>query len=469
MLVRVETPVIVNGLAAARWYLHFVRDPLQAVAKIYATHGPFIQLPHPRAPARERRVLLVAIGPAFNREVLDNPNAWRTVDIGPGGPKYSAARRLTQGIIRMTGRQHSHYRRLLLPPLQRKSIDAMGADMVSLAQEQVACWQAHQPIDLWAHVKKLLRTFAIGLLFGDDRSQGYPIADMINQTLDNNWSWKISACPVNLAGTPYYHMLRNAEELERRIIEWGDCKRGQIDNRDLLSIVVNSPDENGRPASHASVVGHTPTLFGAGYETCQSALIWTLLLLDQHPQIARQLYDELQCSGAGHLPSYQQLMQLPLLDAVIKESLRILPPVPQQFRIAQHNTMLNGYPVAERTRVMLSSLLTNRERDIYPDGDRFKPERWATMAPSSYEYSVFSAGPRGCPGYAFGLAMLKVAIATIMSRYRIALQPDTRIDYKVGVTLSPRRAIPAVLNRQDGAFASVVIRGTIRNLVRLPT
>jgi cytochrome P450 len=235
-----------------------------------------------------------------------------------------------------------------------------------------------------------------------------------------------------------------------------------------LSIVVNSPDENGGTATIENLVGHIPIVFAATFETCQNALIWTLILLNQHPRIARDLYEELQGAGAGDLPSYQRIVELPLLDSIVNESMRLLPPVPQQFRVAHHPTTLNGYPIAEHTKLLLSSFLTNRQPDLYPNADQFKPDRWPSIAPSSYEYSVFSAGPRGCPGYAFGLAMLKVAVATIMTRYRIALQPDTRIDYRVRIAMTPRRPVPAILHRHDGAFAASSIRGSIRSLVRFP-
>ena len=410
---------------------------------------------------------MVAIGPEFNRQVLGNPTMWHPVNVGPPGHRTSTVRRLNRGILGMSGPQHQHYRRLLVPPLQR--IDPRVPDMIGLAEEQVDSWPMHEPIDLVAHARKLVRTFAIGLLFGDDRPHGYPIADGITQLMKSNFSWKIFACPLNIPGTPYHQMVRGAEDLESRIIEWANCKRGQMDNRDLLSIVVNSPDEKGCPASNEAVVNHTPTLFGASFETCQNALVWTLLLLDQHPQIARDLYEELRGSSAGGLPSRQRLMELPLLAAVVKESMRILPPVPQQIRVAQDDTNLNGYPIARRTKVLLSPFLTNREPGIYPDADRFRPDRWATIAPSQYEYSVFSGGPRGCPGYTFALAILKVAVATIMTRYRIALEPGTRIDYNVGVALTPRRGIPAVLHRHNGAFAASSIRGKIRDLVTFPS
>jgi cytochrome P450 len=368
----------------------------------------------------------------------------------------------------MTGRKHDHYRRLFLPPLRRSAVNAMGADMMRLAEEQLGSWPVHEPIDLLAQTKKLVRTFAIGLLFGDDRAHGFPIAEMIEDGTDHNWSWKIFAFPVKTPGTPFYEMLRKAENLESRIMDWAERKRGRIDGGDLLSILVNSPDENGGPACIENAVAHIPTLLGAAHETGESALIWTLLLLDQHPRIARDLYDELHGAGAGGLPSCQELMQLPLLDSIVNESMRLLPPVPQQFRVAEHDTTLDGYPLAARTKVLLSPFLTSLEPELYADADRFLPGRWASISPSPYRCSVFSAGPRGCPGYAFAIAMLKVAVAAILTRYRIALRPGTRIDYKVRVALTPRAAIPAVLLRQDGMFAASSIRGGIRNLVRFP-
>jgi cytochrome P450 len=462
----VRAPVLLNGPAAAAWYFRFWRDPLQTMVQSRAAYGPFIQLPHPRFFTNTPRPFLVAIGADFNREVLGDPTAWRPVHLGPDGRKHSASRRVGMGLIRMRGRQHEHYRRLISRPLQPRNVNAMGADMVRLAEEEVAAWPVGQVIDLWAQTQRLMRTLAIGLLFGDDRTHGYPIADMINRR--TRWSAMAAFCPLNVPGTAYHRMQRNDEILERRIIEWANCKRGSVDERDILSLIVASPDENGDPLHDQMIAGHIATLFGAAYETCQNALIWTLVLLSQHPQIARDLFDELEEKAGGVAPDFDRLVKLPLLAAVVKESMRILPIAPQQMRVALRASTLAGYPVPPYTRVVLSSLLTNRDPKIYCEADRFKPERWAAINPSPYEYLVFSAGPRGCPGYWFGLCAVKAALAAIMTRFRIAIVPNTRIDFAVGITMSPRRGIPAVLHDQDGAFTTSPIRGGIRKMVQLP-
>jgi cytochrome P450 len=189
-------------------------------------------------------------------------------------------------------------------------------------------------------------------------------------------------------------------------------------------------------------------------------------MLDQHPLVARDLADELDTPGGVPI-TLNGIAGMKLLEAVVKETMRILPPVPQQFRVALQDTELDGVPLPKRSRVLLSGWLTNRDPDLYPAPNRFLPTRWQSIDPTPYEYSAFSAGPRGCPGYWFGLSVVKTAIATILRRFRPALVPDTRIDYKVKVTLSPRRAVPALLLQRDQTFTAAPLRGTIRDLVQL--
>jgi cytochrome P450 len=234
-----------------------------------------------------------------------------------------------------------------------------------------------------------------------------------------------------------------------------------------MSNLVNNPDEEGKPASDASVVGHIPTLFVAAYDTCQTALIWTLVLLAQHPRIARHLADELE-SLEGTTPGIERVRELPLLDAVVKESMRLLPPVPMQIRRARFATTLGGFPVPERTRVVLSSIVTNRIPDIYPDPDRFLPERWETIKPSGYDYAVFSGGPRVCPGQWFGMNVVKSSLVAILSRYRVALEPNVRIDFEIQPTLCPRSAVMATLKPKRETFTSNPLRGAIARLVKFP-
>jgi len=153
---------------------------------------------------------------------------------------------------------------------------------------------------------------------------------------------------------------------------------------------------------------------------------------------------------------------------VVKEAVRILPPVPLQIRVAQYDTTIATHSAPKGTRVILNALLTSRMSEVFPEGDVFRPERWFKIAPTVFEFPVFSGGPHSCPGYWFGLSAVKVALAAILTRYRMALPAGVRIDYMVQPTQRPLDSIPVFLHRQDGAFASMPISGKIRNLVRFP-
>src|SRR5262245_10846610 len=119
VMVRADTPLVsLSRSEAARWYFHLMRDPLRAMLRGRATHGPFFQLPHLRFPTEPPRKFVVAIGAPFNEEVLHDPATWRTVSIAAAGPRGSATRRLGMGIIRLTGHPHAHYRRRLVAALR---------------------------------------------------------------------------------------------------------------------------------------------------------------------------------------------------------------------------------------------------------------------------------------------------------------------------------------------------------------
>jgi cytochrome P450 len=467
-------PVRLTGLTAWRLALRFGLDPLMATRRAFAVFGPFVVLAEALPFIRRSRTVLLNVplvltaGAAFNRELLSDPQTWRGVSLLPGGPRNSAARRLSLGLTRTTGREHAHYRKLVAPPLRRTSVNALAEKMACLAEAEVASWPAGKSIDIWESPRRLMRSFAVELLFGGKSEDGYFIADAVSRLMEGKWGGSAFAFRINLPVTSYGRMVRESELLERRVLEWAKTKRGQIDDRDLASLIVNSLDADGNPPSDAGIVGQIPSLFAAAFEAGQSVLTWTLLLLAQHPRIAAELLDELRSKLGSRMPSLGEAGNLPYLDAVVRESMRILPPVPFQIRVAQCDTEIFGYHLPKGARVILNTFLTNRMPHPYPDGDVFRPDRWFTIAPTAFEFPVFSAGPHSCPGYWFGSTAVKVALAAIFMRYRLVLAPDARIDYRVQPTMRPLQSVRALLHPQDGAFTAPTITGRIRDLVKLP-
>jgi cytochrome P450 len=468
-------PVRLTGPAALRVGLTFARDPLLATRMAFGTSGPFVILAEALPFSKRARAVMLGIplvltaGAAFNAEILTKPDAWRGVSVLPGGPKNSAARRMIAGLPRLTGERHAYYRKLLSPPLRRTSVEALGVTIAGIVDAEVASWPIGENLDLWDAVGRIMRRTSVELLFGGNDEQSHTIIALASRMMELKWRPGAFALPINLPFTSYGRIVREAEKLERHILQWATEKRGHPDDRDLASIIINNPDAAGRAPDNAALVAHIASLFALSSEGSQSALTWALLLLTQHPHIAATLRDELRSKLGGASPSLERAGELPYLDAVIKESMRILPPVPLQIRVAQCDTMIAGYGLPQRTRIIINTFLTNRMQDVFPDGDVFHPERWLDIAPNSFEFPVFSAGPHLCPGFWFGTAAVKIALAAILARHRLDVPPGTRVDYRAQPTLRPRQRVDVVLRRaEDNTRAVTPIAGTIRNLVKLP-
>ncbi|MEO0374593.1 MAG: cytochrome P450, partial [Cyanobacteria bacterium P01_A01_bin.17] len=168
-------------------------------------------------------------------------------------------------------------------------------------------------------------------------------------------------------------------------------------------------------------------------------------------------------------PTVEQLSQLPLLERVIKESMRVIAAVPWNGRVTSQETELGGYTLPKGTEVFVSIYHTHQMPDLYPDPTAFKPERWEAISPSSYEFNPFSAGPRLCIGAAFALMELKIVLAMLLQRFRWELMPDQVIDRKGLISLKPKLGINMKVHSQDRRFSDGVggVQGNIREMVRL--
>src|SRR3954453_3015663 len=141
----------------------------------------------------------------------------------------------------------------------------------------------------------------------------------------------------------------------------------------MLSMLVAARDEDGSALDEDELVGHTGVIFAAGHETSTNALAWTLFLLAEHPAVANELVAELASVLHGSAPTVEQLGKLPYLDAVVKESMRVLPPVPLHPRVVAEDTELAGCFVPQRTELFLSIFHMHHDPEIFESPRRFDP------------------------------------------------------------------------------------------------
>ena len=234
----------------------------------------------------------------------------------------------------------------------------------------------------------------------------------------------------------------------------------------MLAALVQAHDEDGTRLLDDELVSHTYVLFAAGHETTWKTLTWTLLLLNQHPHVATSLLDELDEALHGAALTVEQLSHLPLLEGTIKESLRLMGPAIMGMRTATASCELGGVALPKGARIFYSQFVTHRLPELYEEPERFKPERWLTLHRSAYEYLPFSAGHHRCIGSEFAMWEMKVVLAMLLPRYRLALRPNIRID--TSISMRPAHGMPMRIFPQDRRFEPVPVRGTIHDLVVFP-
>ena len=217
--------------------------------------------------------------------------------------------------------------------------------------------------------------------------------------------------PFDIPGLPFHRQLRLSARVERALGAMIAYKRRTgADRGDVLAMLMQAHDEDGSSLSDAELIAHTLTLFVAGHETTANALTWTLFLLAQHPAVLADLRDELAGLG-GAAPALDQIDSLPLLDRVIKESLRLLPPAIFLLRVAMAEEPFGAYTIPQGSFLFYSPPITHRLPDLYPQAERFDPARWETIHPNLYEYLPFAAGPRMCIGATFAHAGNEAGLA----------------------------------------------------------
>lgn len=455
----VSGPAVVDRWSTPRFLAAFLREPILATRRLHADNGPFVRLDYPFGSGKRPRSGYAIADAELLRSMLSATDVWRNVKITFTGLPNHASKRLNMGMTRLRGARHEHYRKLIATPLKKPAIAAMAPEMARLADDHVRRWPQGVELDLTEHAKGLATVLAVGLLFGADIARAKPIGDLITEHIAASWF---------IPGLALARWLPKATRQERLILEWAEDKRGDLDARDLLSVLVNNPDESGQPPSPEIIVGIATFLFGAAYDTCQNALTWALVLLTQHPEIADRLATEIDEAFGGDLPTAARLASLPLLDGVTREAMRLMPPVPLQFRKSLAPTTLGGQDIGAGTRVLVSAHLINRNPALYRDPDRFIPDRWQGLNPSPFDYPVFGAGAHMCPGVTFGYQMMKIALATIVARHKVELAPAARVDYRTAITLTATGRVGIVLRPRGSTGRGPALAGRFRRIVALP-
>jgi cytochrome P450 len=366
----------------------------------------------------------------------------------------------------MNGADQRRQRRLVASALQRRQVEGYADVIADLARRTFDGWSAGAELDLLAEMRQLTMTVAVRTLLGlPPGSSGAMASTLLQDWLDTVFSVPALALPVDLPGLPYRRLMLLSARLEdvvRQLI----ARRRSVDaaGTDVLSRLM-AAREDGTGLTDDELIGQTTFLFIAGHATTASALTWTLLLLCAHPAVLHDVLDEVDGPSHGDPVTVTRLPAMPLLDRVVKESLRLLPPVMWWSKVTTAPVDLGTHRVGARARVVFSPYITHRRPELYPEPDSFRPQRWLDCEPGPYEYLPFSAGQRTCLGSGFAMMEIKLILTELLRRWQINLRPKLRVDCGGLMVSQPKRGLPAHIDTRNGLVTKPEIHGAIRSLV----
>ncbi len=353
-------------------------------------------------------------------------------------------------LLLLDGKAHKNRRRLLMPPFHGESLQECSNKIIEITKKVTKNWQANETFIVREAMQEITLRVILSVVFGIDSGTRY---DRIREKLTT--LLEIFSNPLNSSlmffpslqkdwgkFSPWGRYLLLKEEIRNLIYEAIKERReiiasGKSERRDIFSLLLLAKDENGEGMTDEELHDELITLLFAGHETTASALAWLFYWIHYLPEIKDKLLFEL--DSIGDSSDYKEINNLPYLDAVISETLRIYPIVAGTFsRIVTKPMSIMGYDLDPKTWVRISIYSLHHKEDLYPDSKQFKPERFLQRTYSNYEYIPFGGGNRRCLGSALALLEMKLVAATILSQFELDLiKKNQMIPVRRGLTLAP--------------------------------
>src|SRR5713101_5900417 len=374
-----------------------------------------------------------------------------------------------EGLLTSEGEFWLRQRRLAQPAFHRARIASYAATMVEYTRRMLDGWRGGEERDAHQEMMRLTLQIVGKTLFDADvERDAKDVGKSLEQLLEIGANFRRTIFIPHWLPTPTnLRIKREIAQIEKilyRII--AERRASGRDAGDLLSMLLSAQDEDGSRMTDRQLRDEAITLFLAGHETTAITLSWTWWLLALHPQVEAKLHAELEAQLAGRAPAMEDLPQLPYLDRVLTESMRLYPPAWGMARMAVEDAEIGGYRIPKGAGISLAQWVVHRDPRWFENPEEFRPERWendfAKKIPR-FAYFPFGGGPRQCIGNSFAQMEAALILATIAQRFRLRLVPGhpvvpmptitLRPKHGIRVTLEPRHAssVPALLAAHSSA------------------
>ena len=423
------------------------RDPLPLLLGAYEEFGPIfsMRLLHTK--------VIFMLGPEANHFVtVGHPENfhWRESSFGDLIPL------LGDGLLTIDEGYHDRARAIMLPAFHREQVEASTAAMVLEAEAAIDALAPDTVIDVYSWMRTLAMRIAMRALLGldpDDGGKGALAAVNFDRALGFfgiDFALRLLRGP----GSPWRRLMAARAVIDRIVYEEIGRRRAAPDEgaRDILSLLVAARGEGGERFTDTEIRDQLTTLLFAGHDTSTATVSFALHELARHPDALERLCEEQDRVLAGTPPTIDQLEhEMPYLDQVVDEVLRLYPPAWIGPRRAVRDFDWGGYEVPRGAYVNYCSWASHRIPEVFPEPEAFVPERFARERKAALPrgaYVPFGGGQRVCIGKRFGLIEVKLVTTMLLQRLRADALPGRTMTVRQSPTLGPRGGLKMRLRKR---------------------
>ena len=381
--------------------------------------------------------------------ILANPEAVKQVFTGD--PKVFHAGEGNQILAPILGRNsvlvldekpHMSQRKLLLPPFHGARMQGYEQTMREIAEREIASWPSNTPYELRPRMQALTLEIILQTVFGVHGGERMAeLREALRNFLDLTTDPK-ALLPMLLIGPGrvrgFGPFRRRIDRVDQLIYSEIAERRGAEDigdRDDVLSMLVAARHEDGSPMRDEEIRDELLTLLVAGHETTATSLAWAVERLSRNVDKLERLRTEVEEEREDYV------------TATIQETLRLRPVISVVLRRLTESVEIGGYELPAGLTVAPSVYLVHRNPEVYPEPQRFQPERFLDNPPGTYTWIPFGGGVRRCLGASFAQFEMAVVLKELVRRWQIRpADPKPERVFRRAITETPRHNAQVVLN-----------------------
>ena len=350
----------------------------------------------------------------------------------------------SNSMFALYGDEHRARRKLLTPSFNGRRLASYEAIIEREALDEFASWQADQTFATLPSMMRITLNVILRAVFGADGHELKRLREVLPPGI--RLGSKLALIPVPQwdwgRWSPwgrFYRYRREYDAIVDRLIDKARADPRLAERDDVLALMLQSRHEDGSPMARDEIADELITMLAAGHETTATTLAWAVERLQRHPQLLDRLVADLDAGSED------------LLNATIFEILRTRPVIDTTFRQVKVPTLRIGpWSIPQGYTIVVSIGLLHTDEAVFPDADRFEPDRFLHRRPDPAEWIPYGGGVRRCIGAAFATMEIRVVLRTLLRDYIInpSDSPDEGWQSR-GVAIAPSRGALVRVRRRD--------------------